>query len=116
LSKERIMNVLRGLGLSQVDTQVYIFLAKQGPHKTGEIALALNLNEKKTHASLRDLQNKNIVEASINFPLEFQAVPFKEVIDLSIEVKKEQAKAMQQAKNELLSSWRKMTKEPNEKS
>jgi len=38
MSRERIINTLKGLGLSQVDAQVYVFLAKQGSHKTKEIA------------------------------------------------------------------------------
>jgi len=107
---------LKGLGLSNIDTQVYVFLSKQGPHKMREVALALNLHEKKVHTSLKDLQGKNIVIASIQYPLEFMAVPFEEVINLFIEIKKEQAKAMEQVKKELLYNWRKITKDRSEKS
>lgn len=110
MSKERIIKALKGLGLSNIDSQVYIFLAKQGPHKLREIALALNLHERKVDRSLKELQSISIVKASIQVPLEFMAVPFEEVIDLFIEVKKEQAKTMQESREELLSSWRKIIK------
>jgi hypothetical protein len=43
-------------------------------------------------------------------------LPFEEVIDLFIEVKKEQAKTMQESREELLSSWRETIKKENAKS
>ena len=116
MSKERIMKTLKGLGLSDIDTHVYVYLAKQGSTELNEIAVALNMPDRKVDKSLKDLQNKRIVKASIEQPLEYMAVPFEEVIDLFIKAKKEQARAIQQAKKELLSSWRKMTKDSPEKS
>jgi len=116
LSKERTINALKGLGLSTIDTQVYVLLAKDGPHKIKEIASALNLHERKIHRSLKDLQSISIVKASIEYPLEFMAVPFEEVINLIIEVKKEQAKTLRESKKELLSSWRSITEKKTTKS
>ena len=106
MSKKRIIEALKGLGFTNSDTQVYVFLEKEGPHKTREIAIALNLDERKVYTSVKELQSINIVKTSIENPLEFVAVPFEEVIDLFIEVKKEQAKTMQESKEELLSSWK----------
>ena len=116
MSKERTINALKGLGLSTIDTQVYVLLAKDGPHKIKEIASALNLHERKIHRSLKDLQSISIVKASIEYPLEFMAVPFEEVINLIIEVKKEQAKTLRESKKELLSSWRSITEKKTTKS
>ena len=84
MRKERIIKALKGLGLSEVDAQVYVFLAKEGPHKMREIALALSLHERKIDRSLKELQSISIVKASIQVPLQFMAVPFEEVIDLFI--------------------------------
>ena len=116
MSKERVNKALRGLGLSSVDAQVYVFLARTGHQKIKEITSALNLPERKAYRSLKDLQSMSIIRASIEYPLEFVAVPFEEVINLIIEVRKEQAKALQASKKELLSSWRKLTKETSDKS
>jgi sugar-specific transcriptional regulator TrmB len=116
LSKERVIKALKVLGLSSIDAQVYVFLAKNGPHELREIASALNLHERKTHRSLKDLQDMTIVKASIQHPLEFMAIPFEGVIELFIEVKKEQAKAIQESREELLSSWRAITKKEPENS
>ena len=116
MSKERIIKALKGLGLTQVDAQIYVFLTKEGPHRMEKIALALNLPENKVDRSLKELQSISIVKASIEYPLEFVALPFEDVIDLFIEVKKEQAKTMQESREELLSSWRETIKKENAKS
>ena len=116
MSKERVIKALKGLGLSSVDVQVYICLARTGSQKMSEIALILNLPENKVDRSLKELQSIRIVEASIAYPLEFVAMPFEDVIDLFIEVKREQAKTMQESRKELLASWRKTIKKETAKS
>ena len=65
MSMERVIKALKGLGLTEVDEQVYVFLAKNGPHKMREIALALKLHERKVHRSLKELLSTSIVKASI---------------------------------------------------
>ena len=75
-----------------------------------EITGALNLQESKVYGSLKDLQSIEIVKASIEHPLKFSAIPFEEMIDIFIEVKKEQAKTMKQSRDELLSSWKTVIK------
>jgi len=116
MSNERINEVLKKFGLSSIDVQVYVFLANQGSKEIKEVALALDLPEKKVHRSLKDLQSLCIVEASIEYPLEFMALPFERVLDLLIEIKKEQTKSLQASKEELLSAWRYITEKDNEKS
>ena len=115
MSKKRIINALKKFELSTTDIQVYVFLAKQGPAEMSDLASMLNLNERKIHSSLKDLRNLGIVKASNGYPQELIAVPFEEAIDLLVEVRKEQAKAIQEAKDELLCIWQKMTKEKSEK-
>ncbi len=111
MSNERIIKALKGLGLSNIDVQVYVLLAKDGPHTEKEIAKMLELQERQVHRSLKSLQRIEIVKAIGRHPVQYFAVPFKDVIDLFIEVKKEQAKNMQKSKEELLSSWRNTIKE-----
>lgn len=100
------MKALKGLGLSNIDAQVYVFLAKDGLHSERKIAEMLELQERQVYRSLKNLQRIEIVKAIGEQPMQFSAVPFEEVIDLFIEVKKEQAKNMQENREELLSSWK----------
>ena len=110
LRKERIVKVLKELGLEKADAEVYVFLAKQGPRQSREVALMLNLDEEIIHKSLKDLQSIEIVKASIEHPFEYEALSFEQVIDIFIEVKKEQAKTMQENKEEILSNWKAIIK------
>jgi sugar-specific transcriptional regulator TrmB len=115
LSKQRIIKALEGLGLMQVDAQIYIFLAKDGPHTLQEIMDAVNLQESKVYRSLKDLQNMEVVKTSRDYPMKYSAVTFEDVIDLFIEVKKEQTKSMQENREELLSSWKTLLKKNSAK-
>ena len=116
LSLERVKTALMGLGLSETDVQVYVFLALNGPHKGRDIINELKLYKKKLFRSLKKLQDKDVVKVSDSFPAEFFAVPFEEMLDLIAQIKKEQAKALQETKEELLSSWNNMVKENSYKS
>ena len=75
MSKKRIIRALEGLGLTQVDAQVYIFLAINGPHKEKEIMRILELQEREVHHSLKNLQSIEIVKAIGEHPTQFSAVP-----------------------------------------
>ena len=114
MSKQRIIKALEGLGLTKIDVQIYVFLAKEGPHNLQEIACKLNLRDNKVYRSLKDLQIIEIVKTSGEHPIKYSAITFEEVIDLFIEVKKEQTKTMQESREELLSSWKIMLKTSSE--
>ena len=106
MSKERIIKTLTGLGLEKNEVQAYLFLAIQGPNRLKKIAVALNQSMDLTIISLNELQNLGIVKSSIDNLEKYTALPFGEVIDLFIDLKKEQAKTIRENREELLSSWR----------
>jgi sugar-specific transcriptional regulator TrmB len=116
LSLERILKALVSLGLSQTDAQIYIYLAAEGPAKARNIINGLTINKRQVYRSLKRLQDKGITIANDERPFEFSAVPFEEVLDLLMEIKKEQAQTLQESKKEFLSSWRKILEENSEKS
>lgn len=102
LSLERVIKALIGLGLSRLDAEVYVYLAKKGPNKVVTLASALNYNTQKIYASLKNLQTNGLVTKD---RIMFSALPFEEALDLLIAMKKEQAQIMQESKEELLVSW-----------
>jgi sugar-specific transcriptional regulator TrmB len=110
LSKEQLLKAIISLGLSQVDAEVYIFLAKMGPQKGRDIAEALKLYKQQLYRSLRNLQGKGLASATCEHPAQFSAVSFERVIDIYIQVKTEEAKALQETREELLSAWRSIIK------
>ncbi len=110
MSLERIFKALVSLGLSQTDARVYIYLATKGPKKARDIINNLTINKRQIYRSLKRLQNKAVIIANDEHPAEFSALPFEEVLDLLIKIKKEQAQAVHETKKEILSSWLTMMK------
>ena len=116
MSLERVKQALVNLGLSRVDAEVYVHIAKKGPIPIGPLADGLKFSKQKLNHSLKNLQSKGIVTASFEDKPFFSALPFEKMIELLIEIKTEQAQVMQETKEELLSSWRKMIEDQSEKS
>jgi sugar-specific transcriptional regulator TrmB len=105
LSQEQVVKTLVGLGLTHIDARVYIFLAKKGPIKAANAAKALRIKRQQFYCSLKNLQSKAIVSATLERPARYSAIPFEKVIDLFIRARLEEAKKIQHDKAALLSSW-----------
>jgi predicted transcriptional regulator len=105
LSLERVFKALVDLGLSETDAQVYIYLATKGPAKASNIIHNLTVTKRQIYRSLKWLQNRSIIIANDEHPVEFSTLPFEEVLDMLIEMKHEQAQAIKKRRKELLSSW-----------
>lgn len=107
LSHERLLlKVLVSLGIRKVDAEVYLFLATEGPKKGRDIADALKMYKQQLYRSLKNLQEKGLVKASLERPARFSAVSFENVLDSFKEAKLEETKFIEEKKDELLSRWR----------
>jgi sugar-specific transcriptional regulator TrmB len=114
LSLERVIKALVDLGLPRVDAEVYIYIAKNGPLKSREIAQKLKLKKKQLDYSLRNLQDKDIVRAKSKVVTEFVAIPFEKALNRLIEINKEQTETLNKTRKELLSNWKEPAKRISE--
>jgi sugar-specific transcriptional regulator TrmB len=105
LSEESIRKVLKTFGLTEKETEVYIFLAKRGVLKGGEISKQIKTQKALIYRILKSLQTKGLVESTLEFPARFTAVPFENVIDSNIKLKQEEAAQKAAQKKELLNYW-----------
>ena len=105
MSQETVLNTLVNFGLTQIEAQIYIFLAKKGPQKGRDIRKALKITKQQLYPSLKNLQNKGIVSSTIEHPARFSALPFENVLNLFIEAKVEETQRLQRSKDEILSKW-----------
>jgi sugar-specific transcriptional regulator TrmB len=96
--------VLGKLGLTQTDAKVYVYLAANGPNKARAIVDYLKINRGQVYKSLRRLQNKGAAISRNEHPIKFSAVPFEDVLDILMKIKKEQAKILQESKEELIAN------------
>lgn len=113
LSKEWMQKTIIKLGFTEIDAQVYVFLSKEGSKKARDMAEALNLTSQQLYRILKKLQKKGMVNVSHEYPASFSAVIFERILDLLVKSKKEQQKALQESKKELLSTWRSITEKAN---
>ena len=105
MSQEKVFKTLESLGLSKPDAQVYIFLGKKGPQKGKDIAKALKMPKQRLYLVLKNLQSKGIVNATLEHPAKFSALPFEKALDLFVKAKMEEAHRIDGDKNEILSDW-----------
>jgi sugar-specific transcriptional regulator TrmB len=105
LSQERVLKALVSLGLSHTDAEVYVFLATAGSQKARNIATALKVYRRKIYRSLKSLQSKEIVNATLERPAQFSAMPFEKALNLLIQAHLKEAKCIEQHREEILTQW-----------
>ncbi|MCW3999882.1 MAG: hypothetical protein NWE93_06560 [Candidatus Bathyarchaeota archaeon] len=106
MSEEAVRKVLQDFGLTEKETDIYIFVAKHGVLKGGEVAKQTHTSKALVYRILKSLQEKGIVESTLEFPARFSAVPFEEVIDLNVKSKLSEASRLEGEKKLLLSHWK----------
>ncbi len=104
----QIKDVLKKSGLSEKEIEIFIILNKKGPQKGTEIARLLKMNRGQVYRILKSLETKSFVEATLERPKMFIAVPLKGVIDSFIESKKEEVARIEISKRDLLTDWEKI--------
>jgi sugar-specific transcriptional regulator TrmB len=102
LGEETIKKVLIDSGLTEKETEVYIFLAKHNVCKGTEIARLLRKDKAQVFRILRRLQAKGYVEATFEFPSRFTVVPFENIIDTIVKAKQEEVAHIKESKKDLL--------------
>jgi sugar-specific transcriptional regulator TrmB len=99
LSLEQIVKILSGLGLTRLDSKIYICLNKNGPAKDIEISKRLKIQNDQLYISLKKLENKGIIKPAIEQPRKFKAVSLNEVYEIFIKSKLTEAQRCLEQKN-----------------
>ncbi len=108
MSRERVVNNLMRLGLSETESEVFIYLAKKGPKKEKDLSSAFDLRGQRLHQILESLQRRGMVTMTTEQYALFSALTFEEVLEMLITENIEQAHAAQKTRKELLASWKNM--------
>lgn len=116
MSREWMLKTLVGLGLSQVEAEVYLFLTQAGLSRGREIAGALRLHKQQLYRSLKSLQCKGCAKTTLGHPARFFVVPLENVLDQFMKAKMGEAKDLQASREELLSTWHFMIKRDSKNS
>ena len=116
LSGKSIKDILKEFGLADNQAKIYIFLAKHGVLKGGEIAKQTKIQKAVVYRTIKVLQRKGFVESTLEFPARYIAVPFETILDYNIKAKKEEALQIEKSKKDLLEDWKNISKGKTESS
>lgn len=106
MSQEKVLRTLESLGFAKLDAQVYLLLGKTGPQKAKTIAKLLNIPKTRLYVILKSLQSKGVVNATLEHPSKFSALPFEKALDLFVKAKMEDAQRIEKGKTDFLNDWK----------
>ena len=110
MGEEAIRNILKNVGLTEKETDVYIFLAKHGTLKGLEIARRIRIDKAEVYRILKSLQSKGLLEETLESPARFTTIPFDKVLDSFIKARRDEAALVENAKENLLDDWKKISR------
>jgi sugar-specific transcriptional regulator TrmB/predicted transcriptional regulator len=105
LSEDEIFNVLRDLGLSRREAEIYMFLSHNGMQQAAFVSTRLKIERVQTYRALKSLQDKGMVEATLEAPVRFSSVPFETLLESLIKTKKADIVKLETKKDDLVTYW-----------
>ena len=96
-----IVAQLQDYGLTRNEARVLVFLAKTGPSKASDVARAVQINRTETYRTIRNLQRRGLVEATLERPVRFQSVPFDRCLRILIDERKARLRILEQRGEDL---------------
>jgi len=108
-----IMNEFLKFGLSVNQIKVFFFLSKYGSMVAIEISRKLRITRTEVYQILTSLQNKGIVLASFQHPIEFSAVSLNKAILVLVNAESDRLNALKKSEVTLKKIWDKIPNMPN---
>ena len=105
---EQVRDALVTFGLTPNQSKVFFYLGKIGAKTASDIAKAVNIPRSETYHLLTALQNKGIVEASFQHPIQFTALSIKDAVNLLISTETERLNKLKKSGPELEEIWEKI--------
>ncbi len=81
--------VLNKLGLSALQVKIYLTLAESGTTSANAISSLSGIDRSDTYKIILKLQNQGLVEKTISFPNQYDAVPMRAAIEILLRNRKE---------------------------
>ena len=110
MNEDPIKNILKNVGLTEKETDIYIFLAKHGALKGLAIAKMTGTDKASAYRILKSLQNKGLLEVTLESPVRFTAIPFDQVLTSFIKSRRDEVSLIENTKDDLLNDWEKISR------
>lgn len=105
MSQEKTMKNLEDLGFSKIEAQIYLLLGRRGSQRAKDIVGTLKVNRQRLYEILKGLEKRGLINASLEHPAKFSALPFEKMLDLFVKSKMEEAQLIDRDKTKILSDW-----------
>ncbi len=102
---EKLKNELSKFGLTANQSKVYLFLEKYGSSTATQVSKTLKVPRTETYHLLTNLQNKGIVSATFQHPIQFSALSIDKAIGVLINAEKERVKTLESQEASLVKLW-----------
>ncbi|MEM3384167.1 MAG: helix-turn-helix domain-containing protein [Nitrososphaeria archaeon] len=112
IGDKKLFGLLRELGLSGREAEVYLFLWKKGPQKAHSIASYLNIDRAQTYRLLNNLKEKGMIEVTIEAPSRYVATPIEPLIESLLKTKKTEVAHLENKKQEIINYFKSLQKLP----
>jgi sugar-specific transcriptional regulator TrmB/CBS domain-containing protein len=109
LSDESIVNVLRKLGLPKREIDIYLFLSKYGMKDVKSVSTHLKIERVQTYRTIKSLEDKGIVEATLETPTRYKAVPLDTLLESHIKARKTEVDKLELEKQDVIARWKNLT-------
>jgi sugar-specific transcriptional regulator TrmB len=109
-----VLQLIKRLGFSRIEAEVYVLLAKAGPKSSKDIAEGLNFTPQQLRPVLESLQDKGAVKTSRRRTVLFSALEFEELLNFFVKSNMNHALIIQKTKQDLLTSWQEMLENNNQ--
>ncbi len=99
-------------GLTRNEARVLVYLAKTGPSKASEVARAVQINRTETYRTIKNVQRRGLIEATLERPVRFQSVPFDKCLQILIDERKARLRILEQRGENLRREFEDIRVEP----
>ena len=107
-----IVAELQEYGLTRNEARVLVLLAKTGASKASEVARSVQINRTETYRTIRNLQRRGLVEATLERPVRFQSVPFDRCLQILVDERKARLRILEERGEDLRQQFEGIRVEP----
>ncbi len=101
-----VQELLMKLGLTQNESEVYIYLNERGSKKAKEIAQNQKIHRTQAYHLLTALQNKGMITVISDRITKFEGIEFEQVLDILINNELKKIEKIQLMRSELNELWK----------
>ncbi len=105
---KKVTELFSKFGLSQHESYIYIFLAKNGRKTASQIYKTLRIPKTETYRILAKLQGRGLVSSSFDHPMTYMASSINKVVESLINQEKNRINEFETHKQELIELFRKI--------